>query len=139
MLDLFAGTGSVGIEFLSRGGEQAVFVEKANVAQRVIQGNLRVTDFENQATLIRGDAFKFLEDARFGVFDIIYIAPPQYKKMWQKALLMIDARPYLLISDGVVVVQIDPREFEELALQSLELYDQRKYGSTMLCFYEMPE
>ena len=138
LLDLFAGTGAVGIEFLSRGGRQAVFVERAGPAQRVIQENLRLTKLTAQADLVRGDAFKYLARDLLDPFEVIYIAPPQYQNLWQKALQMIDRRPTLLTSDGIVVVQIDPREFEEVTLQTLALYDQRKYGNTMLCFYEKP-
>lgn len=138
MLDLFAGTGAVGIEVLSRGGQHVVFVEKAPAAQRVIQANLKLTDLADRATLIRGDAFKVLTSDQLLPFDIIYVAPPQYEGLWHKALLMIDARPHLLTEDGVAIVQIHPKEFEAIALTHLTLYDQRKYGSTLLCFYEKP-
>ena len=138
MLDLFAGTGAVGIEALSRGGQHATFVEKAPAAQRVIQANLKLTDLADRATLIRGDAFKVLTSDQLHPFDIIYVAPPQYKGLWHKALSLIDARPHLLTEDGVAIVQIHPKELEAIALTHLTLYDQRKYGSTLLCFYEKP-
>ena len=137
-LDLFAGTGAVGIEALSRGGAHAVFVEKAPAAQRVIRENLKWTGLDDRSTVIRGDAFKFLQAEQPQPFDIIYVAPPQYKGMWRQALRMIDARPVLLTKDGVVIVQIHPKEFEDVSLENLVLYDRRKYGSTMLCFYEKP-
>lgn len=135
-LDLFGGTGSIGIEALSRGGAEAVFVEKAPAAQRTIQENLKRTRLSDQARLIKGDAFKFLEGTYHTPYDIIYIAPPQYKGLWLKALMMIEARPDLLTEDGVVIVQIHPKEFEEAPIDNLVLYDERKYGSTLLCFYE---
>jgi 16S rRNA (guanine966-N2)-methyltransferase len=133
-LDLFAGTGSVGIEALSRGAAEAVFVEKAAKAVRIIRENLRHTEMGEWARVLHTDAFAFLAQSSER-FDIIYVAPPQYRQMWSKALLALDERP-LLQEDGVIVVQIYPKEFESLPLQRLALTDQRNYGSTTLCFYE---
>ena len=65
-------------------------------------------------------------------FDYIYVAPPQYKQMWKDALLLIDENTAHLNPDGVVIAQIDPDEREELALQNLELYDERRYGKTLV-------
>ncbi|MEM7029909.1 MAG: 16S rRNA (guanine(966)-N(2))-methyltransferase RsmD [Chloroflexota bacterium] len=138
VLDLFGGTGSVGIEALSRGSRHVVFVEKAVAAQRTIQENLKRTGFATQCKLVRGDAFKFLDIDNSEAYDIIYIAPPQYKQLWQRALKIVDSRPELLTPDGIAIVQIHPKEFEVLPLNNLVLYDERKYGSTLLCFYEKP-
>ena len=70
-------------------------------------------------------------------FDLIYIAPPQYEELWSKAITLIDADlDSWLARDGAIIVQIHPAEYEELSLRQLVLYDQRKYGSTLLCFYE---
>ena len=133
-LDLFAGTGSVGIEALSRGAEKAVFVEKANKAIHVIHENLRQTEMDPWATVLRTDAFSFLDHTQ-EQFDIVYVAPPQYKDMWSQALIALDDRP-ILRPGGVIVAQIFPKEFKTLSLQHFVLTDQRTYGSTMLCFYE---
>jgi len=67
-------------------------------------------------------------------YDLIYVAPPQYKGLWADTLQLLD-RSALLAPRGIVVAQIHPKEYKELALTQLELFDQRKYGSTMLCFY----
>jgi 16S rRNA (guanine(966)-N(2))-methyltransferase RsmD len=136
VLDLFGGTGAVGIEALSRGAGQATFVEKATAAVRVIRNNLTHTKLNDKATVIKRDAFKFLSGEHKHPYDIIYIAPPQYRGMWLEALAMIDQRPNLLTENGIAIVQIHPKEFKEVDLTHLTLYDQRQYGSTMLCFYE---
>ena len=133
-LDLFAGTGSVGIEALSRDAERAVFVEKAAKAVKTIRANLRHTEMSNRARVLHTDAFGFLARSDEH-FDIIYVAPPQYREMWSQALLALDERP-LLAPEGVIVVQIFPKEFAPLSLAHYTLTDQRKYGSTLLCFYE---
>jgi 16S rRNA (guanine966-N2)-methyltransferase len=132
-LDLFAGTGSVGIEALSRGAEEATFIEKAPKAVRVIRENLQRTELDDWARVRRVDAYDYLAHAA-ECFDVIYVAPPQYRGMWSKTLLALDERP-LLSQGGVIVVQIFPKEFEDIVLEHYVLYDQRTYGSTLLCFY----
>jgi len=134
-LDLFAGTGAVGIEALSRGAAEAVFVEKTPKAIRVLRENLRLTEVTNCARVFQQDVFKFIPKTH-EQFHIIYIAPPQFKNIWLKTLLLLD-RHHILDPDGIIVAQIFPKEFEPLDLNRYILTDQRKYGSTMLCFYEM--
>ncbi len=133
-LDLYAGTGSVGIEALSRGAAHADFVEKAGKAIATIKRNLKETGLGDRATVIRRDVFDFIADAE-GEYDLIFLAPPQYRGLWADTLHALDRRPSLLASDGKVIAQIDPLEFEDLALENLVLVDRRTYGSTMLCFY----
>jgi len=136
-LDLFAGTGQVGIEALSRGASGAVFVEQAGPALRTIRQNLAHTRLEAGARVVRADVFAFLapgvESAK--VFDYVYVAPPQYRGLWVRTLRVLDDTPGWLADDGWVIAQIHPREYEELALEHLMLFDQRTYGSVMLCFY----
>ena len=155
-LDLFAGTGSVGIEALSHGARRAVFVEQNRRAVETIKENLKITGLATQAEVIRDDVFRFLarEPAippnpstllRAGVggerggapkekFDLIYIAPPQYKGLWSKTLLVLDEKDFLT-EGGLAIAQIYPKEYTDLELKNLDLVDQRKYGSTLLCFY----
>ena len=135
VLDLYAGTGSVGIEALSRGAELAVFVEKHPKAIATIRTNLQRTRLESGSRVVRADVFKFLA-GQSQAFDLIYIAPPQYLGLWSRTLAALDASPRWLAPHGVAVVQIFPKEMETLALASLQLTDERKYGSTLLCFYE---
>lgn len=138
-LDLFAGTGSVGIEALSRGAASCVFLDSSRHAIHTIYENLRITGLGEGAEVRREDAFVFLgNDPGDEGFEVIFIAPPQYKGMWRKALELLDARPEWLLPDGIAITQIDPREYEEVPLKHLELYDQRRYGNTLLCFYERP-
>jgi len=137
-LDLFAGTGSVGIEALSQGAELAVFVEKAPKAVRVIRENLRLSGLSERARIVQDDVFSFIQrttPSQAEAFDVIYVAPPQYQDLWSQALLALDELS-LLADDGVIVAQIFPKEYRPLPLQRHVLTDQRTYGSTMLCFYE---
>ncbi len=138
VLDLFAGTGSVGIEALSRGASHATFVESDRQAVNTIQANLRLVGLAERAQVLRADVFIYLRNQPKHGFDYVHVAPPQYHNLWAETLAALDARPAWVNPDGVVVAQIDPREFKELPLEALQLMDQRRYGNTLLCFYERP-
>lgn len=135
-LDLFAGTGSVGIEALSRGAAFVRFIDLSRQAVDTVKANLKSTGLENGAEVIRSDAFAQLEKTTDRVFDYVYIAPPQYKELWVRALLSLDAHPTWLSEDAWVIVQIHPSEYAAVALKNLVEFDRRKYGSTLLIFYE---
>ncbi len=132
-LDLFAGSGSVGIEALSRGAGKAVFVDTNPEAIRVIKDNLALTGLGDRARVIRIDAFRYLAQLQ-GQFDVIYVAPPQYKGLVVRTLRALDDKG-VLTDDGLVVTQEDPRERVELELHNLALVKERKYGNTLLGFY----
>jgi 16S rRNA (guanine966-N2)-methyltransferase len=133
-LDLFAGTGGVGIEALSRGANEAVFVERGRAALRTLRANLDHTGLAQAAQVERADVFEYL--ARLPTpFDYVYVAPPQYKGLWADTLRALDQQPGWLHEDGWIIVQIHPREYETLPLQTLAQFDQRTYGSVRLCFY----
>lgn len=139
LLDLFAGTGSVGIEALSRGAECVCFVELNRKPITIIKENLVSTGLEDGAVVVHADAFTFLERSNHRQFDYIYIAPPQYKEMWSRALLTLDNHIGWLAEDAWVIVQIHPIEYrpisDEMPKKTLIEFDQRHYGSTMLVFY----
>ena len=136
-LDLYAGTGSVGIEALSRGADYALFVEIDRAALRVIHANLARTRLADRARVMRRSAFKLLESPPERDFDYIFVAPPQYRGMWLKTLRSLDRQPSWQSENSLVITQIDSREYqEEPNLVNLRLVDQRRYGNTMLLFYE---
>jgi 16S rRNA (guanine(966)-N(2))-methyltransferase RsmD len=135
-LDLFGGTGAVGIEALSRGAEAAVFCERDRTALRTLGRNLEMAGVSERAQVIPGDAFAYVARPALTPFDVIYVAPPQYQGLWLKALQAIDTRPDLLRDEGLVVVQIFPKEWLEPGLAHLAQVDERKYGSTALHFFQ---
>lgn len=136
-LDLFAGTGQVGIEAISRGATEVVFVDKARAAVQTVRDNLSHTRLSEWATVVQTDALSFLREVGGQPFDIIYIAPPQYMGMWKDAIYVIDmAAERYLNEGGLAIIQIDPREFEDLVLVNLSLTDKRRYGNTLLGFYQ---
>lgn len=134
--DLFAGTGAIGIEALSRGASSVKFSDLNRAPIETIQENVEHCKFSLQAEIRRGDAFTMLSGRPDRQFEYIYIAPPQYKKMWSEALKLVDDNMGWLAEDGTVIVQIDPKEFEEVELINLIEGEQRKYGSTLLVFYD---
>jgi 16S rRNA (guanine(966)-N(2))-methyltransferase RsmD len=139
--DLFGGTGAVGIEALSRGALFVRFTDLNREPIETIKYNIKHCNFESQAEVRRADAFTYLSAEPDRKFEYIYIAPPQYKDMWSKALELLDENLDWLADDGWVIVQIAPREYRTStpAIENLEEFDQRKYGSTFLVFYQRKE
>lgn len=135
-LDLFAGTGAVGIEALSRGASEVTFVDMAPQAIEVIKENLLATQLATRGKVVRFDAFKFIAGRPNASYDFIYIAPPQYQGLWSRALLAVDDNIGWLHDEGTVIVQIDPKEYTPLALKHFELGDERRYSKTLLLFYD---
>lgn len=137
-LDLFAGTGSVGIEALSRGAGSCTFIDLDRISIQIIHENLSHCGFSDGTAVLQRDAFAYLEGPVQTSFDMVFIAPPQYKSYWEKALVLLDQQSGWITPDGIVIVQIDPNEYKPLDLDTLSLYDERKYGNTKLLFYEQP-
>lgn len=135
-LDLFAGTGSVGIEALSRGASFVRFIDMQRLAIETVRANLKSTGLEQAAEVLRMDAFSFLGRPADRKFDTVFIAPPQYKRLWIKAIQSLDEQNEWLTENAWVIVQIHPVEYEALDLQNLVEFDQRKYGSVLFIFFE---
>jgi 16S rRNA (guanine966-N2)-methyltransferase len=146
VLDLFAGSGSVGIEALSQGASFCTFNDLGHKAVATIKKNLEAAGFTDRAEVRLGDALTLLRETE-KCFDLIYVAPPQYKDLWSQALQGIAARPQLLRratpesnqDDGLVIAQIDPKDYKSLDLGSLRETRQKRYGNTLLVFYEISE
>jgi 16S rRNA (guanine966-N2)-methyltransferase len=134
--DLFGGTGAIGIEALSRGAAFVRFSDLNRAPIETIRENVEHCGFSRQAEVRKGDAFSMLSAQTDRKFEYIYIAPPQYHEMWVKALKLADENIDWLTDDGTVIVQIDPTEYQEIELKKLEETEQRKYGSTLIVFYD---
>lgn len=135
-LDLFSGTGSVAIEALSRGAAHATLIDSDGMAIRTIHENLALTRLADNATVLRADALRLLRQPPRRQYQFIYVAPPQYKGLWKQVLQVLDENPAWLGPDTVVIVQIDPKEQAELPLKHLSSFDERRYGKTLLWFFE---
>ena len=104
VLDLFAGTGQLGIEALSRGAAQCVFVDRAAEAVRLVKENLRTTGLEGQASVLRMDSIAYLERARG--FDLVLMDPPYAGDLLGKALNLI-GRFDILNKNGIMICESD--------------------------------
>ena len=139
-LDLFSGSGGIGIEALSRGAKEAYFVEKAKPALRCIRENLRYTKLDKKAQVLATDvnsAIRQLETKNV-TFDHIFMDPPYYKNMFIDALSSIDEAD-LLCDDGIIVVEHDTKEKFVDKIGRLEKTRYKKYGNTTLTFYKLEE
>lgn len=141
-LDLFAGTGSVGIEALSRGASYVRFIDNNSRAIQTIKKNLEIAGFNSdkiklKPRVIKSDTFIYLDGSPDYRFDYIYVAPPQYKDLWLKALEKLDSHNNWTSDDGWIIAQIHPIEYKDVKFTRFYEIDQRKYGSTLLIFYEV--
>ncbi len=134
-LDLFAGTGSVGIEALSRGAERALFVERERAALQTIHQNLEHTRLTERAEIRAGDVFRILQRPPSAPFDLLFLAPPQYQGLWSRTLLALEAATRWWHAESTIIAQIDPSEREEIDLRAWEESDWRRYGNTALWFF----
>jgi 16S rRNA (guanine966-N2)-methyltransferase len=134
MLDLFGGTGSVGIEALSQGGKHCTFLDINKAAYETIKSNVKAARVEDRAEVRHTDAFTYLKHTTKS-FNLIYVAPPQYENLWVEACYRIAERPELLTGNKMIIAQIDPSEYEPLILAGFTEVDKRSYGKTLLVFY----
>lgn len=131
VLDLFAGTGALGIEALSRGAAHCLFVEKDAAAARIVQKNLVAAHVEDRSTLRRADAFQVLRAG--GQYDLILLDPPYPLGLIPKILEEI-SRSGLLCEGGIIAAENEGPLPE--AAGCLRRMDERRYGRVWLSFYQ---
>ena len=134
ILDLFAGSGALGLESLSRGAKEVVFNDFAKDSLAILKKNLNTLKIPvggEEAKLLNADYLVTLESVR-GQFDIIFLDPPYRFDYGEKALQKI-AQKGLLSENGIAVYERD-RPFEG-KIDGLEIYDERKYGKTYFTFF----
>ena len=137
VLDLFAGTGALGIEALSRGAKEAVFCDKAPEAIKVIKQNVENTRNLEKSIIINKDYSLVLEKMQKlnKKFDIVFLDPP-YKTNFAIEGLKKIIMSNLLTEDGIIIIETDDvnKEKEILEIEKAEIFDKRKYGSVWLIF-----
>ncbi len=135
-LDLYSGTGAVGIEALSRGAARAVMVENDPRCQRVIQENLNATGLAKSGLVFRGhveQAIRWL-DGQGSAFDVIFLDPPYERGLVQETLRRLAAKPGLLTAGGVVAVQHSRSEPIPSPPPGFEKMGEAGYGRTTLSY-----
>lgn len=138
ILDLFAGSGSLGIECLSRGASKCIFVDISKESIDLVKSNVKKARVENESIIINADfkdAVKKLQVQK-EKFDVIFMDPPYYKDMFVSALEGIDNAD-LLDEDGIIIIEHDTKDTFPNNIGRLEKDKSKKYGSTTLTFYKM--
>ena len=138
ILDLFAGTGSLGIECLSRGAKNCVFVDKSKDSINIIKSNVKKARVENESTILNidfKDAVKRLSSQN-QKFDVIFMDPPYYENMFIECLKIIDELT-LVYEDGIIVVEHDTKDLLDESIGNLVKSRDKKYGNTTLTFYKL--
>jgi len=134
VLDLFAGSGGLGIEALSRGSESCVFIDMSNDAVACIKANLEHTKLSEKGKVLKTDSLKYLETCS-ETFDLIMIDPPYHKGLAEKALEIISQRN-LLSPEGIVSVERDDSEGDLKDFFPLVCIKNKKYGRISLKIYK---
>jgi 16S rRNA (guanine966-N2)-methyltransferase len=130
VLDAFAGTGSVGLEALSRGAKRATFVEKDRVASKILAKNITSLGAEERATIIRTSVSNWLDTSEPGIFDLIFADPPYHDPQFSTVAQLFG----LLKPNGLMILS-HPGRSEAPTKTGVVVVDNRSYGNADLTFY----
>lgn len=140
VLDMFSGTGSLGLEAASRGAKECHLIDKSPLTYPYLKQNIEHLKFNDICFSYNIDAYtalkKFAESKK--LFDLIFIDPPYLKDMIPGAIDYI-YNNNLLNKEGIIVTKIDSSENIYEGFNDLALCDKRKYGNTTVCFYKYKE
>lgn len=124
VLDLFSGSGALGLEALSRGAERVTFVDKARSSIKVLEANITSLGAESDCEVIRGDALAFLRRPRFDRFDLAFADPPYGKGLARSVLECFGEVPF------ADYLWVEHRSDEDVP--QIDGAEQRRYGDTVL-------
>lgn len=135
VLDLFSGSGAIGLEFLSRGAKRAVLCDNSKDAIKIIKQNVQKTHFEEKAEVYNMEFTKLVERLQNQKFDIIYIDPPYATDFIKISLEKIIE--YKLVNENTkIIVETDDetRILNQIEKMDVEITDKRKYGRATIIF-----
>ena len=133
VLDLFGGTGQLGIEAISRGAKSAVFVDAGEQACKLIKENLRRAKMEGEGRVVRSDYLQYLSQCR-ETFDIIFLDPPYAEVFLENAIKKISEID-ILQSGGIIVAELPAEKALNLEIEGYSRTKDYKYGNTVLTLY----
>lgn len=138
VLDIFAGTGNLGIEALSRGAAEAVFIDDHRDSVALVKKNLDLTGFSDRSRVIRLEAVAALKSLETGctTFRLVFVDPPYHKGLLEKILEYL-ATSRLIDENSLVVAEFSPKEKLVTAFGPLREFDRRTYGDTALAFFTL--
>ena len=130
ILDLFAGSGALGIEALSRGAVFCTFVENNKKAYQIVEQNIRNCNMEDVSSLVLCDAVSFLR--RNGKFDIAFLEPPYKKGLTEECLELLFEH---MSDEGIVICETSKDEKLPESAGGFSISKEKKYGKTKLTYY----
>ena len=135
VLDLFSGSGAIGLEFASRGAKEVILCDSSKKATQIIQKNIEKTHLEDKVNLNNCDFKELLQKYKDKKFDIIYLDPP-YKTDYIKQAIELIQKYDMKSEDGIIIAETDEPEKIEKQIKELndEIKDKRKYGRANLFF-----
>ncbi|HEX3030354.1 MAG TPA: 16S rRNA (guanine(966)-N(2))-methyltransferase RsmD [Clostridia bacterium] len=138
VLDLYAGTGNLGIEALSRGAKFSVFVDKSRECFDIIRENLNATKMSEKALIMTTEVGNGIQKLALESrkFDIIFLDPPYNKNLIEEALYLI-SKNVIIKDDGIIIAERDVADNIPEEVGSLRLVRNQKYGDTILSFYRV--
>ncbi|MER2294076.1 MAG: 16S rRNA (guanine(966)-N(2))-methyltransferase RsmD [Desemzia incerta] len=137
-LDLFAGSGGLAIEAVSRGMDKAVLIDKAPAAIKVIQENIAVTKEEEKFKVIRGDAARVINNLKSEqqVFDLVFLDPPYAKQQIVSQIeALLDNK--MLSPEALIVCEVDKKVDLPETIKQAQVYKSAEYGITKIMIYEL--
>jgi 16S rRNA (guanine966-N2)-methyltransferase len=137
VVDVFAGTGSLGLEAASRGAKEVYLVDKSPVTFPLLKENVNNLKFQDFCTPLNMDSYEALRSLakKEKKFDIIFIDPPYCKEMIPEAIKIVKEND-MLVKDGIIVTKIDTVEEIYDGYEDIKLIRSKKYGNTTVCFYQ---
>lgn len=141
-LDLFAGSGAVGLEAASRGAKRVILCDESKEANQIIKKNIEKTHLENQVELYQMSSEKLLKNKINKKIDIIYIDPPYKTDLVYKSIEIIIGKE-ILANNGIMIIETDEEERIKREIgkfeKQIEIYDTRKYGRAHLIFVRLKD
>ena len=140
VIDVFAGTGSLGLEAASRGAKEVYLVDKSNTTYPLLKQNVENLKFNDVCYTLNMDAYEALKSLKNKgkVFDLIFIDPPYCREMIPEAMKIIKENN-MLSEDGIIVTKIDSIEEIYEGYDNIKLNKSKRYGNTTVCFYKYEE
>ena len=140
ILDLFAGSGAIGLELLSRGAKEAILCDNSYKAVQIIKENVIKTHFEDQTKIINNDYKNTLDMLKDEKFDIIFLDPP-YESQFDIQAIKIIIDNDMLSKEGIIILETDNEKEKKEMIDKLDInvYDLRSYGRVSLFFLNRKE
>lgn len=136
VLDLFAGTGNLGLECISRGSENCTFVEKSSTTFSILIENVKYLNFQGKCMCMSKDAFFALDSFKnIKKFDLIFLDPPYGKSLIEKSIMKINELD-LLEDGGIIISEYDINDMIPENIEAIQIYRTEKYGRTKVSFWQ---